>query len=62
MMSLLLEEGLGMSEKDHVASHKRQCFHCCCEAIVQVCVNVPLTFKLYQAYERGLKTDKGNQD
>lgn len=46
MMSLLLEGGLGMSEKDRVVSHKRQCSHCYHRAIVQVCANVPLTFFL----------------
>lgn len=44
MMSLLLEGGLGMSEKDHFVSHKRQCSQCYCGAIVHGGVNALVTF------------------
>lgn len=52
MMSLLLEEGLDMSEKDRVVSHKHQCSHCKWGAIVHVCANVPeLIFTVYELYQ-----------
>lgn len=42
MMSLLLEEGPGMSGKDCIVSHKLRCSHC--GAIVRVSANVSETF------------------
>lgn len=56
MMSLLLEEGFGMSEKDRVVSHKRQCSLCYCGTIVHGFANAAVTFfVLYKSYIRPMK-------
>lgn len=55
------KEALACQKKDCVVSHKCQCSHCNCEAIVHVCANVSVLFLSLCEYIRLMKGLKKRQ-